>query len=189
MNYSRDRRSNGPYLGDERETGSAIRVGVKAGPDAREARWSLALTLFFRVLSLLWIAEGLAQWMHIIDPASISIGAASISIGATSVSFLDRSSADISATIFFAVLDPVAAVGLWLVAPWGGVVWLLTLLAQIFVVSVKPAFFFGGSANKYFDGALLVAYLVISWRANLAAGETGAIDRLIAGFRAMRRGR
>jgi hypothetical protein len=175
MNYSRDRRSNDAQRGEERETGSAIQVGVKAGPDAEEARWSFALTVFFRLMSILWIAEGLAQWRRILEPSSIS--------------FLDHSNADISATIFFAVLDPVAAVGLWLVAPWGGVVWLLTLLAQIFVVSVKPAFFLGGSWNKLFDGALLAAYLFISWRANVAAGETGAIDRMIAAIRTLRRRR
>ncbi len=175
MNYFQERRANDVPRGEERETGSAIRVGGKAGPDAEEARWTLALTVFFRILSILWIAEGLAQWRRILDP--------------TSISFLDHSNADISATIFFAVLDPIAAVGLWLVAPWGGVVWLLTLLAQIFVVSVKPAFFFGGNWVKFFDGALFAAYLFISWRANVAAGETGAIDRIIVALRAMLRRR
>jgi hypothetical protein len=180
MNYSGDRRMSDPQRRDEREAGAAIQVGVKAGPDAHEARWSFALTVFFRVLSILWIAEGLSQWLRILDPRILDPQA---------IQFLDHSNADICATIFFAVLDPVAAVGLWLIAPWGGVVWLLTLLAQVFVVSIKPAFFFGGSATKFLDGALLVAYLLISWRANIAAGETNAIDRLIAAFRAALRRR
>ena len=38
-----------------------------------------------------------------------------------------------SAVIFFGVLDLVAAVGLWLATPWGGVLWLLAAVSQIFV--------------------------------------------------------
>lgn len=151
------------------QSAAAIQVGVKAGPDAEEARWALVLTIFFRVIALLWIIEGLEQWLRILTP--------------TAGSFLDLSASGVAATIFFAVLDLVAAVGFWLVAPWGGVVWLLTLLAQIFVVSVKPSFFFGGGWLRPFDGALLIAYLVLSWRANVASGESGAADRLIEAIR------
>jgi len=32
-----------------------------------------------------------------------------------------------AATVFFATLDPVAAVGLWLATPWGGVTWLVAV--------------------------------------------------------------
>ena len=171
-------RGGGPgmdyYGGGRRETEyeatNAIQVGVKAGPDAEEARWALIVAIFFRVVSALWMLEGLEQWRRLIAPASGT--------------FLDTSTATASATFFFAIFDLVAAVGLWLVAPWGGVVWMLTLLAQIFVVSVKPGFFWGGGLVKWFDGALLAVYLVLSWRANVAAGEEGPIDRLIESLRA-----
>ncbi len=93
------------------------------------------------------------------------------------------------ATIFFAVIDLVAAVGLWLVAPWGGVVWLLTLMAQVFVVSIKPAFFFGGAWIKLFDCVLLVAYLSLSWRANIASGDAGPAGRLVEKVRGLLRSR
>src|SRR4051794_41647329 len=49
-----------------------------------------------------------------------------------------------TATIFFAVIDLVAAVGLWLAAAWGGVVW---LTAAISIAAVEIAFspgFWGG---------------------------------------------
>jgi hypothetical protein len=147
------------------ESFGAIQVGMKSGPDAEEARWAFFLTVFFRVVALLWIVQGLEQWRQIVAPASGS--------------FLELSPAGVSATIFFAVLNPIAAVGLWLVAPWGGVVWLLTLLAQMFVASIKPSFFFGGVWIKWFDGGLLVAYLLLSWRANVASGDVGPVDRLL----------
>jgi len=37
------------------------------------------------------------------------------------------------ATVFFSVIDLVAAVGLWLVAPWGAVVWLTSTVSLIVV--------------------------------------------------------
>jgi hypothetical protein len=149
---------------DARESSAAIQVGVKAGPDAEEARWTFFLTVFFRVVALWWIVEGLAQWRRILAPAEGS--------------FLDYSTGSITATIFFAVLDLVAAVGLWLIAPWGGVVWLLTLLAQFFVATIKPSFFFAGGGIRWLDGLLLALYLFLSWRANVASGEFGLLDRL-----------
>ena len=36
-------------------------------------------------------------------------------------------------TVFFSVIDLVAAVGLWLVAPWGAVVWLTSTVSMIVV--------------------------------------------------------
>src|SRR6266568_2330546 len=154
--YDRMRREEG------RESNAAIRVGVKPGPDAEQARWTRRLTIFMRFVCLLWIFQGLAQWARIISTAEGS--------------FLDLTGASMAATVFFAVLDLVAAVGLWLVAPWGGVVWLLTLFAQIFVSALRPNFFYGGVALKIVNGVLLTVYLLLSWRANLAAGQTNFVD-------------
>ncbi|WP_294538381.1 hypothetical protein [uncultured Rhodoblastus sp.] len=154
----------GPREEDARESSAAIQVGVKAGSDAEEARWTFYLTVFFRVVALWWIVEGLAQWRRILAPAGGS--------------FVEYSAGSIAATTFFAVLDLVAAVGLWLIAPWGGVVWLLTLMAQFFVATIKPTFFFGGGGIRWLDGLLLAVYLFLSWRANVASGEFGTLDRL-----------
>lgn len=164
MDYGRSARRE-----QDLEPSGAIRVGAKTGPEADEARWTLALTVFLRVVSLLWIFEGLEQWRRIIAPATGS--------------FLDLSTAAMLATIFFAVLNPIAAVGLWLVAPWGGVVWLLTLFAQVFVIVSKPSFFLFGGALKWADGVLLALYLFLSWRANAASEGAGTIDGWLARLR------
>ena len=42
------------------------------------------------------------------------------------------------ATVFFSVIDLVAAVGLWLVAPWGAVVWLTATVSLIVVHVFMP---------------------------------------------------
>jgi Family of unknown function (DUF6163) len=34
-------------------------------------------------------------------------------------------------TLYFAVLDPIAAVGLWMASSWGGVVWLLSATSRL----------------------------------------------------------
>ena len=34
-------------------------------------------------------------------------------------------------TLYFAVLDPIAAVGLWMTSSWGGVVWLLSATSRL----------------------------------------------------------
>lgn len=161
------KRGKGEPIGD---SSPAIQVGVKAGPDAEEARWTLIQTLFFRMVSILWIVEGLAQWRRIL---ALEAG-----------SFFDLSAATMSATIFFAVLNLVAAVGLWLIAPWGGVVWLLTVLAQFYVASIKPSFFWLGGGVRLFDFVLVAGYLFLSWRAHIASGEGGGIERLIESIRA-----
>ena len=43
-----------------------------------------------------------------------------------------------AATVFFAVIDLVAAVGLWLTAAWGAVVWLTATVSMVMVQLVFP---------------------------------------------------
>jgi len=156
-----------PNTSTDLDYAAAIQVGSRPDADAEQARWTFLLTLFFRLVALLWIVEGLDQWRRILTSTG---------------GFLDASAAVTTAVIFFAVMDLVAAIGLWMVAPWGGVVWLLTLMAQFFVAAMKPAFFTGGGAlTKGVDAALLAVYLFLSWRVNRANGERGALDALVDG--------
>jgi uncharacterized membrane protein (DUF2068 family) len=64
--------------------------------------------------------------------------------------------------VFFAVIDLVAAVGLWLVAPWGAVVWLTSTVTMIMV----QLFFdqvYGTDIIIIMAGALMIlAYLILS---------------------------
>ncbi len=155
------------------EDSGVIRVGARRGPEDEEARRLLALTLFVRAVALLWIVQALEQWLRIIAPAQGS--------------FADLTPATMTAILFFAVLNPVAAVGLWLLAPWGGVVWLLTLVAQVFVASSKPSFFLLGGALKFVDALLFGLYLFLSWRADSLHGEPSAIENLVARLRELAR--
>ena len=127
---------------------AAIRLGVSPR-EATETRWGLVLVVFMRVLACLWIAQGLAQWVGFLLPPD---------------AVFDRQPAMRSAAmIFFSVLDLLAAVGLWLATPWGGVLWLFAAVSQIFVaVSVLHFFTYAWVVG---DGVLILAYFALTWQA------------------------
>src|SRR5262245_43053010 len=80
--------------------------------EARPDRWAWRLVLFLRVMAGLSMLKGLYHWAIVcgIDAPN-------------TVGFDGHSTPYQSATVFFAVIDLVAAVGLWLAASWGAVVW------------------------------------------------------------------
>ncbi len=64
-----------------------------------------------------------------------------------------------SATVFFAVLDLVAAVGLWLAAAWGAVVWLTSVVSMAAVEVFFPKVYGGSIFIVVIEMALLGVYL------------------------------
>jgi uncharacterized membrane protein (DUF2068 family) len=70
--------------------------------------------------------------------------------------------------IWFAVIDLVAAVGLWLNSSWGGVLWLLAVMSHLILAAFFPRIVAGGPVLVALSLALIGAYLTMSW---LAAGE------------------
>ena len=138
-----DARDASPY-----ESEAAIRVGLSAR-EQLETRWGLILVVFMRLLAALWIAEGLAQWAQFMLPA-----------GAI---FDHLSTGQAAAVVFFSVVDLMAAVGLWLATPWGGVLWLFAAISQIFV-AVGVGHVFGGLRSAA-DAVLIVVYFALTWQA------------------------
>jgi hypothetical protein len=131
------------------DSGAAIRLGEPARIADEENRAGLLLVLFKRLLAGLWLILGLVQWSAILLPPEPLFDKVSALRGA--------------AVIFFATVNFVAAVGLWLATPWGGVIWLLCAIAQIIVALALPGFF-----SMLWIGAdvvLIVIYFVLSWRA------------------------
>lgn len=85
----------------------------RGGFDAR-----LTLVLYVRLLALIFILSGLSRWATVLGLTGPEDG------------FMSLPGQLVVATIFFAVTDLVAAVGLWLLAPWGTVVWLIDALTE-----------------------------------------------------------
>src|ERR1700757_1857863 len=88
---------------------------VQADAKQQEYLWTDRLVLFLRIMAGVSMFKGLFHWALVcgigVDP---DYGFES---PLHSVHWR-------SATVFFAIIDLVAAVGLWLAAPWGVVVWL-----------------------------------------------------------------
>jgi len=119
--------------------------------------WAEYLVLFLRIMAGVSLIKGLYHWAQV-----CGIGAPA------DAGFEAHTVAWQTATVFFAVIDLVAAVGLWLVAPWGAVVWLTSTVTMI-VVHVFFDQVYGTDFLVILVGAvLIVAYLVL---AVLAARE------------------
>ena len=134
------------------EDSEAIHLAPKAQHGLRgPERWGLMLVLFMRIVGALWVLQGLMQW--------------DIILGGAQGDFDTLSAPAQIALVFFAVFNLVAAVGLWLASPWGGVLWLFAVAAQVFATLLLPGFFAGGRIVLVIDVALVVSYFVITWYA------------------------
>src|SRR5580700_1383021 len=124
---------------------------VQAGqPRNIAGAWSTRLVLFMRIMAVLSLIKGVYHWTQI---CGIGVGAGD---------FEARSVAWRSATVFFAVLDLVAAVGLWLAAAWGAVVWLTSVVSMAVVEVFFPKVYGGSLLIVLLEMALLCAYLYLA---------------------------
>jgi uncharacterized membrane protein (DUF2068 family) len=67
-----------------------------------------------------------------------------------------------SATAFFAVIDLVAAVGLWLAAAWGAVVWLTSTVSMAVVELFFPKVYGSNMVIVLTEMGLLAVYLLLA---------------------------
>jgi Family of unknown function (DUF6163) len=122
-----------------------------------EGVWTERLVLFLRIMAVLSMLKGLYHWMVV-----CGIG------GGEEGGFEAQSLPWQTATVFFAVIDLVAAVGLWLAAPWGAVVWLTAVVSMAAVEVLFPQVYGGRLWVVIVQLAFLFVYLAL---ALLAARE------------------
>lgn len=115
-----------------------------------EGRWTRALVLFLRVMAGLALLKGLYHWAVLCGIIGPEQG------------FLAQGLAWQVATVFFAVIDLVAAVGLWLLAAWGAVVWLTAAISMAAVEMFFPEVYGGRIWVIAIEGVLLASYLVLA---------------------------
>jgi Family of unknown function (DUF6163) len=120
-------------------------------------RWTRRLVIFLRVMAAVSMFKGLYHWSAV---CGIGVG--------PNEGFEYHSIAWQTATVFFAVIDLVAAVGLWLAAAWGAVIWLTSVASMLAVEMFFPQVFGAGLSVALSEGGLLVIYL---WLALMAARE------------------
>ena len=126
---------------------------IEMGPPSNDAgaRFAIALTIFMRLLSALWMVEGLLQWSRFLATQPGGQDPFAAMPMPTFVAF-----------VFFAVIDLVAAVGLWLAVPWGGVIWLAAAAVQLCVILALPGFFDHPFLTGALNIVLVAAYLVLT---------------------------
>ena len=126
--------------------------------DAKQ--WSRRLVLFLRVMAGLSLIKGLYHWAVICG------------IGAPFPSGFDSYPTPYQvATVFFAIIDPVAAVGLWLAAPWGAVVWLTSVISMAAVELLFPQILGGNVWLVAIELLLLGTYLGLALMATREQAE------------------
>jgi hypothetical protein len=141
----------------ERTPIPAIHMIGATAPDGRATlRWSLLLVWFMRTMAVVWISKGLFAW-------TIALG-----VDHDLADFLELPVVTQGMIGFFAVTDLMAAVGLWLAAPWGGVLWLICAATEVMAATLGAGASLTGALGVGLDGALIVVYFALSW---LAANE------------------
>jgi len=115
--------------------------------------WETTLLWYMRTLAWVWVGKGLFNWAIILGvfPGLGSFTSMTLALQATIVAF--------------ACFDLLAAVGLWLAAPWGGAIWLLCAVVEAASPILSPR----AAAIGYFAAALNIllaaGYFLLSWRA------------------------
>lgn len=128
--------------------------GTLVGAREKPTRWRLVLAWLLRLLSVIWMIKGLMAW-------SIIFG-----VGPDAgPPFENRLLSFQAITVYFAVIDLVAAVGLWLTSTWGGVLWLLACVSQVLLGLFFPRLLPLSVPLLISYGTLILAYFIASWLA------------------------
>ena len=122
--------------------------------DGDENAWTRRLVLFLRVMAILSILKGLYHW-----------GQVTGFIGGEEEAFENQPMAWQAATVYFAVIELVAAVGLWLATPWGAVVWLTTVVSMAVIELMFPGIYGGSLLVVGGEAVMLAGYLALAWMA------------------------
>src|SRR5204862_8212788 len=116
--------------------------------------WTRRLVLFLRIMAVISVTKGLYHWAEVTG-----------FIGGEEDAFENQPMAWQTATVYFAVIELVAAVGLWLATPWGAVVWLTTVVSMAVIELMFPAIYGGNLTVVVLESLMLGAYLALAWMA------------------------
>ena len=140
----------------EKPPGETVRVArladapIGATPEVSGVNWVMILLVFMRIAAVVWLLKGILHWAYIIG------------LGDEGFPQLRLSRQGIF--ISFAILDLVAAVGLWLTSSWGAAIWLIVLFAETalpFLVPDMPPSLVDTMVSTTFG----LIYLFLVWKA------------------------
>jgi hypothetical protein len=115
--------------------------------------WETALLWYMRTLAWVWVSKGLFNWAIVLGafPALGDFTTMALPLQATIVAF--------------ACFNLLAAVGLWLAAPWGGAIWLLCAIVESASPFLSPRAASISAGGAMINVVLVVGYFFLSWRA------------------------
>jgi hypothetical protein len=116
--------------------------------------WTRRLVLFLRIMAVVSILKGLYHWSQVTG-----------FVGGEEDAFENQPMAWQAATVYFAVIELVAAVGLWLATPWGAVVWLTTVVSMAVIELMFPGIYGGSLVVVGGEALMLGGYLALAWMA------------------------
>jgi hypothetical protein len=124
---------------------------VRVAKASNRGTWTQYLVLFLRIMAAISLIKGLYHWGEVCGIGASAEGG-----------FQAHTIAWQTSTVFFAVLDLVAAVGLWLAAAWGAVVWLTSVVSMAAVEVFFPQVYGGSLFVVFVEMTLLGAYLFLA---------------------------
>jgi hypothetical protein len=122
--------------------------------ESDENLWTRRLVFFLRVMAVVSVIQGLYHWAQVTG-----------FVGGEEDAFENQPMAWQTATVYFAVIELVAAVGLWLATPWGAVVWLTTVVSMAVIELMFPGIYGGSLTVVGVEALMLGAYLALAWMA------------------------
>ena len=122
--------------------------------ESDENVWTRRLVLFLRIMAVIAVVKGLYHWAQVTG-----------FIGGEEDAFENQPMPWQTATVYFAVIELVAAVGLWLATPWGAVVWLTTVVSMAVIELMFPGIYGGSLPVVALEALMLGAYLALAWMA------------------------
>ncbi|MGC2086273.1 MAG: DUF6163 family protein [Bradyrhizobium sp.] len=143
-----------PEIPSSRDGAISVAALSAERTDSDDNVWTRRLVLFLRVMAMLSIMQGLYHWAQVTG-----------FIGGEDDAFENQTMAWQAATVYFAVIQLVAAVGLWLATPWGAVVWLTTVVSMAVIELMFPGIYGGSLIVVGVEAVMLAAYLVLAWMA------------------------
>jgi len=111
--------SETPSRDPSRDNAMSVAAISSERTESDDNAWTRRLVFFLRIMAVVSVAKGLYHWAQVTG-----------FVGGEEEAFENQPMAWQTATVYFAVIELVAAVGLWLATPWGAVVWLTTVVSM-----------------------------------------------------------
>ena len=143
-----------PFLHRKKDKAVSVAQVISERAETDANVWTRRLVVFLRIMAVLAILTGLYHWAQVTG-----------FVGSEEDAFENQPTAWQAATVYFAVIDLVAGVGLWLATPWGAVVWLSSVVSMAVIELMFPGIYGGSLLVVAGQAAMLAAYLALAFMA------------------------